>query len=103
MSTPLYPGTFAAILLINGRLLGAALTTFGAWIAYPFALQDWTFWLVVLLFGATAIALVARAILEAVKLFLRDRAITRYTRHARTASSARLAEEEELRRAGMIR
>lgn len=102
MSAPQQHGTFETILRINGRLLGAALTGFGAYVLFPVAEDDWNFWLVVILLALVAVKLTGQAVTDGVKLYTRDRAIERYMRKARKPRSAKLADDDDLRRGGLI-
>lgn len=95
-------GKFGTIVRINGRLLLATGTGIGAWALWPIMLGDWNFGLIVLMLILVTLKMAFEAFGDAIKLYSRDRAVARFLDSARPAKSARLADDADLRRAGMI-
>lgn len=95
------PSANGSTAIINGKLLAAAtLTGIGAWL-YPSSIQDWGWGFLAIMLWLSSFGLVIEVIRLAVKIYLRDRALAKFTSQGQQPKSAELASSDALQNAGM--
>jgi hypothetical protein len=101
MKSPFAP-TFGQILKINGKLLFGIGAGIAAWYIWPRDPQWWGFAPTSILLGLGAVGAVVQAFSLMAKIHQRNQAIGRYLQKGGAPRNARLADERDLRDAGMI-
>lgn len=93
-----------SILRINGRLLFAAILTFGAWWLWSNAtVAWWGLWLVAVFYALGALVTFLSALGDIRRVIERDREIDAFERQGPAPQSDRLASDRELREQGLIK
>jgi hypothetical protein len=101
MTTPT-PSKSGSIVAINMHLFAAVVCAVIARAAWPTSPEWWGMGVVSILFGMAALASVAAAIGGMKSLYLRERELSVYMAQGGPPKSAKLADHERLRKAGMI-
>lgn len=91
-----------SIIAINARLLYACFLGGVAWVLWPSTAKDWQFGLFAIFCGLSAFALAIRGFCDIWHYIRRDIGVGRFKRGGRNPHSDRLAEDDVLRKAGMI-
>ncbi|MDD9911206.1 MAG: hypothetical protein OXR62_16180 [Ahrensia sp.] len=99
INTP--PSAYGSTATINGKLLAAAtMTGIGAWL-YPSSIQDWGWGFLAIMLWLSSLGLVVEVIGLAVKIYLRDRALSKFASQGHQPKSAEMASSDALQNAGM--
>lgn len=92
----------SAILAVNGKFLGAALTGFTAWATWPSSAEWWQAAIISVIMGLASVGLFVGALVLIVRIYSREREIARLLSQGRSLRPADLAGTDALRKAGMI-
>lgn len=91
-----------SVVAINMNLFAAVLCAIIAWAAWPTSPEWWGMGVVSILFGMAALASVAAGIGGMKSRYGRDRELSVYVAQGGPPKSAKLADHERLRKAGMV-
>lgn len=95
-------GNIGAIVGVNMRLLMAVLSAIIAKAVWPTTPEWWGMAVVSVMFGAAAMAGVAGALGGMIGLYRRERELANYMAQGGAPKSAKLADADRLRKAGMV-
>ena len=99
INTP--PSSNGSAAAINGKMLGAALLIgSGVWL-WPSTTVDWGWGLLAIMLWLSAFGMFIEVIRLAVKIYMRDRALSKFTAQGHQPKSAELASSNALKDAGM--
>ena len=101
--TPKLPDRRAGFIWrINVNLLAAFGFGWLAWAIWPDTIEWWQFRLLAILIGIGAFATLVGAFKEMIRLYRRDKMIAEFELVGRAPKSSQLADNDALRKAGMI-
>lgn len=93
---------FNSVLAINGHFLLAFMTGGIAWLVWPTSPEWWGLGVMSIILGAASFGSTATALRSMAKIYIREKEIARFTANSRAPESSDLADENALRRAGVI-
>ncbi|MGJ8572284.1 MAG: hypothetical protein ACSHXI_16460 [Hoeflea sp.] len=96
-----YQSSLGTIIGINARLLYAALMSAVAWYIWPESMRGYGWGFISICLWGSSIALFIEACKSAVKLFARDRAVSKYLAQGNKPKTAEMASSQALKNAGM--
>lgn len=96
-----YQSSIGTILGVNGRLLYAALLAAVAWYIWPETMRGYGWAYISIILWLASIALVIAACKAALKIYARDRAVSKYLAQGNKPKTAEMASSQALRNAGM--
>jgi hypothetical protein len=96
-----YQSSFGTIIGINARLLYAALMSSLAWYIWPDSMRGYGWGFLSICLWLSSFALFVEACKAALKLYARDRAVSKYLAQGNKPKTAEMASNDALRNAGM--
>lgn len=92
----------SAIVSVNTHMVGACFFGWAAWVCWPTSPYWWGLGLISILFGVGAASLLVGALRTAIGSWRRRKALAEFMAQGGPQKSARLADDDTLRRAGMV-
>ncbi|WP_386627507.1 hypothetical protein [Sulfitobacter geojensis] len=92
-----------AIIRINLTFFFGAVLCAVAWLCWPDTKEAWRMGLISIVYGLGGVSMIVKGIIEIIQHLFRDRAVNKFQRQGRAPQADRLADNDALRKSGMIK
>ncbi|NYI29315.1 hypothetical protein [Sulfitobacter geojensis] len=100
--TPTGPG-LRTIIRINLNFFFGTVLCAVAWLAWPDTKEAWRMGLIAIIYGLGGVCMILKSFIEIIQYLFRDRAVNKFQRQGRAPQADRLADNDALRKSGMIK